>query len=201
MLSNMRSDQTSNKQSNQTVNNKLFMNIKYTNIQSGVRFMLLIMVAGIFSFSTCKYSFKDTSPIPVEIVSFRVNYFENRAQYVNTQLSPQITEKLKQKIINTTRLRQTNSEDADYDISGYISQYYTSTISIAGASASGNRLNVGFHLIFKNRKDDTKNFEADLTRTFDYSASKSLSEEEANITPDIVKNFTDEIFNKIFSNW
>lgn len=172
-----------------------------TKIKSGFSFVLLLLIAGMFCFSTCKYSFKDTSPIPVEIVTFRVNYFENKAQYVNTQLSPQITEKLKQKIINTTRLRQTNSDEADYDISGFVSQYYTSTISIAGASASGNRLNVSFHLIFKNRKDDTKNFEADLTRTFDYAASRSLSEEEANITPDIVKNFTDEIFNKIFSNW
>ncbi len=163
--------------------------------------MLLLLMAIVFSFSTCKYSFKDTSPIPVEIVNFRVNYFENKAQYVNTQLSPQITEKLKQKIISTTRLRQTNSDEADYDISGFISQYYTSTISIAGANASGNRLTVGFHLIFKNTKDDTKNFETDLTRTFDYAAGKSLSEIESEKTPDIVRNFTDEIFNKIFSNW
>ena len=50
-----------------------------------------------------------------------VNYFENKAQFVNSQLSPKLTEKLKEKIIGTTRLKQTNNEDADYDISGYIS--------------------------------------------------------------------------------
>lgn len=177
------------------------MTLNKITLPKGVKTLLLLLLASTFCFSTCKYSFKDTSPIPVEITNFRVNYFENKAQYVNTQLAPQITEKLKQKIINTTRLRQTNADDADYDISGYVSQYYTSTISISGTSTSGNRLNVVFHLIFKNNKDESKNFEADLTRSFDYSASKSLSEEESSLTPDMVKNFSEEIFNKIFSNW
>src|SRR5687768_12804885 len=90
----------------------------------------LILFTGIllvFSYATCKYGFRDSSPIPVEVKTFRVNYLENKAQYVNTQLSPQLTERLKAKIINTTRLRQTNDDDAHYDISGYVSQYYTST--------------------------------------------------------------------------
>ena len=155
----------------------------------------------ILNAATCKYSFKDTSPIPTEIKNFRVNYFENKATYINTQLSPQLTEKLKQKIIGTTRLKQTNSDEADYDISGYVSTYNLSTISISGANSSGNRLTVGFHLIFKNRLDDKKNFEAELTRSFDFDANLSLSQAESTLNDEIIKNITDEIFNKIFSNW
>lgn len=153
-----------------------------------------------FNFMTCKYSFKDVS-IPIEVKTFRVNPLENKAQYVNTQLAPQLTERLKQKIIGTTRLRQTNDDDAHYDIGGYVSQYYTSTISITGNTASGNRLTVGFHLVFKNTLDEKKNFETDLTRTFDFDGSLSLSQAEANLNDEILKNLTDEIFNKIFSNW
>ena len=160
-----------------------------------------LLVMAIFCNATCKYSFNDTSPIPTEVKNFRVNYFENNAQFVNTQLIPKLTEKLKQKIIGTTRLKQTNNDDADYDISGYISQYYTSTISISGTNSNGNRLTVGFHLVFKNRQNDKKNFETDLTRTFDYNGNLSLSQAEANLNEDIVKNISDEIFNKIFSNW
>lgn len=160
-------------------------------------FLLLTL----FNFATCKYSFKDTSPIPQEVKTFRVNYLENKAQYVNTQLSPQLTEKLKQKIINTTRLRQTNDDDAHYDISGFVSQYYTSTVSISGNNASGNRLTVGFHLIFRDALDEKKNFETDLTRTFDFPATQSLSQAESSLNSDIVRNIVDEIFNKIFSNW
>jgi outer membrane lipopolysaccharide assembly protein LptE/RlpB len=170
-------------------------------INNMLRLAACISLMVVFSFSTCKYGFRDSSPIPAEIKTFRVNYLENKAQYVNTQLSPQLTERLKSKILNTTRLRQTNDDDAHYDISGYVSQYYTSTISISGNNASGNRLTVGFHLIFKNQLDETKNFEADLTRTFDFPATQSLTEAENALNPDIVKNLVDEIFNKIFSNW
>ena len=161
----------------------------------------LLLCMTVFNYASCKYTFKDTAPIPAEVKNFRVQYLENRAQYVNTQLSPLLTERLKQKVINTTRLRQTNDDDAHYDISGYVSQYYTTTVSIQNNNASGNRLTVGFHLIFKNTLDAAKNFETDLSRTFDFPATQSLSEAENNLTNEIVKTVVDEIFNKIFSNW
>ncbi len=162
---------------------------------------VLSLLLSIFSYATCKYGFKDTAPIPAEVKTFRVNYLENKAQYINTQLSPQLTEQLKQKVRNTTRLSQTNSEEAHYDISGYVSQYYASTVSISNNNSSGNRLTVGFHLVFRNTLDEKKNFEADLTRTFDFDARLSLQDAERSLNESIVKNIVDEIFNKIFSNW
>jgi len=159
--------------------------------------LLLIML---FNFATCKYGFKDVS-LPTEVKSFRVNYFENKADYKNPQLTPAITEKLKQKIIGTTRLRQTNDDDAHYDISGYLSRYYTSTTGITGNNASLNRLTADFHLIFKNTIDDTKSFEADVTYSVDFDSNLSLLQVESQKGEDMVKNLTDAIFNKIFSNW
>ncbi len=174
---------------------------KLTFVSFFKMFAICFLLLTTFSYSTCKYSFKDTSPIPPEVKTFRVNYFENKAQYVNTQLSPQLTERLKQKIINTTRLRQTNEDDAHYDISGYVSQYFTSTTGITGNDPSTNRLTVGFHLIFKNNLDEKKNIETDITRNFDFRATESLSQAEASLNNVIIKNVVDEIFNKIFSNW
>lgn len=153
------------------------------------------------SFATCKYSTKDTAPIPAEIKTFRVNYFENKARYVNPQITPQLTEKLKQKIISQTRLRQTNNDDAHYDISGYLSDYSVTTSGVANQAAGTNRLNVTFHLIFKNTLDQTKNFEADLTSNYDFSASQTLQQAEASKGDLIIKTVTDAIFNRIFSNW
>jgi hypothetical protein len=153
------------------------------------------------SFATCKYSTKDTAPIPPEVKTFRVNYLENKARYVNPQLTPAITERLKQKIIGQTRLRQTNSDDAHYDISGYLSDYSVTTTGVSGQTASTNRLNVTFHLIFKNTLDDKKSFESDVTSNYDFSASKTLPEAESQLGDQITKNVTDAIFNKIFSNW
>jgi len=165
------------------------------------RLLLSCLILFTFSYSTCKYGFKDTSPIPPEIKTFRVNPLTNRAQYVNVQLAPQLTEKLKQKIINTTRLRQTNSDDAHYDISGSVTQYYTSTTGISGNNTTTNRLNISFHLVFKNTLDEKKNFEADVNTYVDFPASLSLSQAESANSTKIIGNIVDEIFNKIFSNW
>ncbi len=160
-----------------------------------------ILLIALFNFATCKYGFKDIGGLPTEVKTFRVNYFENKAEYKNPQLSPQVTERLKQKIIGTTRLRQTNDEDAHYDISGYVSGYYTSTTGISGNTTSLNRLTATFHLVFKNTLDEKKNFEADVTYSLDFDANLSLSQVEQARGDEISKNLTDAIFNKIFSNW
>lgn len=172
--------------------------MKFSSIRLSVACCLLLIT---FSYATCKYSTKDTSPIPLEVKTFRVNYLENKARYVNPQLSPTLTEKLKQKIVGQTRLRQINGDEAHYDISGYVSDYSVTTTGISNQNASTNRLNVSFHLIFKDRLDQKKDFETDLTNNYDFSAQKSLQEAEAQLGNDIIKNLVDGIFNKIFSNW
>jgi len=146
------------------------------------------------------YSFKDVS-IPPEVKTVRVQYIENRAQIVNPQLSQRLTDKVRQKIINQTRLVQVNNEEAHYDISGRITDYFVTTSGISGQQAASNRLNVTVHLVFTNRLDESKNFEADLSRTFDFAASLTLNQAESQLTDLIVQNLTDEIFNRIFSNW
>jgi hypothetical protein len=155
----------------------------------------------LLSYASCKYSFKDVGAIPQDVKTFRVNYLENKARYVNPQLSPQLTERLKQKIIGNTRLRQTNDDDAHYDISGYVSDYTVTTSGISGNTSELNRLNVSFHLIFKNTLDEKKNFETDVSNTFDFSGQKTLQEAESELNDDIVRNIVDAVFNKIFSNW
>ena len=163
--------------------------------------LILVSTCWLFSYATCKYSFKDTSPIPEEVKTFRVNYLENKAQYVNPQLSPALTEKLKQKIIGNTRLRQTNDDNAHYDISGYVSDYSVTTSGITGNTSGTNRLSVSFHLVFKNTLDDKKDFEAEVPYTLDFPSTQTLSQVEAGKNDEIVTNIVDAIFNKIFSNW
>ena len=174
---------------------KLKPTIKLTAILS---FLFLI-----FNFATCKYSFKDSSPIPANITTFRVNLFQNKARYVNPTLAPQLTEKLKQQIISETRLRETTNDDANYDISGYVADYSVTTSGVANQQAGTNRLNVTFHLIFKNTvdTDPSKSFETDLTSNYDFPASQTLQEAESSQMDNILKTVTESIFNKIFSNW
>jgi hypothetical protein len=43
--------------------------------------------------------------------------------------------------------------------------------------------------------------EADVSRSFDFSANQSLQAAEAALLDEMVRNLTDEIFNRIFSDW
>ena len=166
---------------------------------------ILLLKLGILLFSltaiqgTCRYSLKDVS-IPADIKTVRVFYIENKARYINPQLSPKLSDKLRQKIINQTRLSQTNN-DADFEISGYVSDYSVSTSGISQKQVASNNLNVTVHVIFKNKKDEKKNFEADITRNFPFSASKSLTQAETELNEQMITSLTDEICNRIFSNW
>ena len=150
-------------------------------------------------FSGC-YSFKDVS-IPPNVKSARVNFFDNKARYINPQLSPQLTDKLRQKVNNQTRLTLVQGDDAHYDIGGFISDYSVTTSGISQQQAATNRLTVTVTVVFKNNLDPTKNFESPVSPSFEFPATSSLQQAEAQLTETIIQNMTDEIFNKIFSNW
>ena len=175
------------------------MILKINTLYSKYAQLLLVVLAIVSIQGTCRYSLKDVS-IPPEIKTVRVFFIENKARYINPQLSPKLSDKLRQKIINQTRLSQTNN-DADYEISGYISDYSVNTSGISQQQVVSKIKNVTENIIFKNRQDEKKNFETDITRNFPFSASKSLTQAEAELNEQMVTNLTDEIFNRIFSNW
>ena len=145
------------------------------------------------------YRFADVS-IPDSIKTVKVNFIENKARYVNPQLSPQLTERLRLKIISQTRLTQINSDNAHYDITGYISDYSISTSGIANQQTQTNRLSVGVHITVNNQLANSKQ-EYDVSRSFEFSASSSLQAAEAQLLDEMVRNISDDIFNRIFSNW
>lgn len=168
---------------------------------SGIRLRAIVFFAFAFSLlSSCGvYTFKDVT-IPPEVKTIRIDFIENKARYVNPQLSSRLTDALQQKVSNQTRLTRTTSDNADYQIGGYISTYNVSTASISGTQTNANRLTVGVHIVFRNALQD-KTSEFDVSRDFDFSGNITFEQAQAQLFPDIVKNMTDEIFNRIFSNW
>jgi len=167
-----------------------------------------LALLGIMGLASCKiYSFKDVS-IPPQVKSIHIGYIENRARLVNPQLAPQLNDKLRQKINQqASRLSQRQDPGADYEVNGSITDYNYTTSGISNQQVASNRLNVTVHIIFKNHLDPTgktvapADFEADVTRNFDFSGNTSITDAEQQLLPTIVSNMTDEIFNKLFSNW
>ncbi len=150
---------------------------------------------------SCKiYSFRDVSIDYTKIKTIKIGFIENRARIVNPQLSSQLTDKLQQKIVNQTKLTRTNNDDAHYQITGYISDYSISTAGVSAQQAATNRLTVGVHIKLKNTVEN-KEQEFDITRNFDFSATLSLDQAQAQLQTEMLQGLTDEIFNRIFSNW
>jgi hypothetical protein len=164
------------------------------------RFAALLMSIAIVFLASCRvYSFKDVS-IPPEVKTVKIGFIENKARYVNPQISPRLTDRLQQKITGQTRLTRTNNDDAHYQISGYISDYSVSTAGISNQQVATQRLTVGVHITFRNTLAG-KTEEFDISRNFDFSANLTLNQAEGALAEDIIRNLTDEIFNRIFSNW
>lgn len=157
-----------------------------------VSFILLSAGCGV-------YKFKDVS-IPAEVKTVKVNYIENKARYVNPQLSPRLTDKLRQKIVGQTRLTQTNNDKVDWEITGFISDYSFSTSAISNQQVANNRLTVSVHItVTDNTKDKVNDY--DISRSFEFKGNQSFQQAENSLGDEMIRTLTDEIFNKLFSNW
>ena len=170
---------------------------------SGIKKTCLLVSCALFLvpfFTGCIYKFSDVS-VPAEIKTIRVLTFENKARYQNNRLSPQLADKLRQKIVSQTKLTQVNSENADWEISGYISQYDISTSAISNQQVATNRLIVGVSITVTDRKTGKEPKNLSINRSFDFSATLTLTQAEQRLHDEIIRNLTDEIFNQIFSEW
>ncbi len=152
------------------------------------------------SFSSCNiYKFNEAT-VPDSIKTVKVNFIENRARYINPQLSPRLTDKIRQKITGQTKLSQTNSDSPDWEISGQIIDYSFTTSAISGQQVVNNRLTVAVHITLYDRKAE-KTQDYDVSRSFEFKGNQSFQQAENALGDEMIRTLTDEIFNKLFSNW
>ena len=181
------------------------MNGKFVNQMMTSKKIFLILLSALFVFTGTintgcgAYSFSGAS-VPDSIKTVKVNFIENKARYINPQLSPRLTDRVKQKITGQTKLTPTNADNAHYEISGYISDYSVTTSGISNQQTVNNRLTVGVHISLNNHLAG-KTDEYDVSRSFEFSANSSLQAAEAALLDEIIRGLTDDIFNRIFSNW
>ncbi len=168
-------------------------------VKTGLGFVCLAFV--MMALNGCGiYRFNDAA-IDQRIKTIKIGFIENKARYVNPQVSQKLTDKLQQKIVGNTKLTRTNSDDAHYVISGQITTYDPSqTVGVSAQQATTNRLTVTVHISLKKNLDNTTD-EFDVSRSFDYSANLTLQQAEGGLLDEIVRSLTDDIFNRIFSNW
>lgn len=173
----------------------------HIHITSGIKALSLLLVLSLV-IGSCKVSYttRDVSIDYTKFKTIKIGFFENKARIVNPQLSSQLTDKIQQKIINQTKLTRTNNDDAHFQLTGYISDYSLSTTGVNAQQAATNRLTVSVHIKLRNTVENKEN-EYDVSRNFDFAATLSLDQAQAQLQEEMVRNLTDEIFNRLFSNW
>ena len=159
-------------------------------------FPLMVMLSG------CKvtYSFSGVNISP-EVLTYSVDYFQNRAPLVQAQLSQVFTEALMDKIQGNTSLDLSN-DGGDVQFSGEITGYDTRPTAItSNESAARNRLTISVRVKYFNALEPDLDYDTSFSRYEDYDSSQDLSSVEDELIELIVENLVEDIFNKAFVSW
>jgi len=128
--------------------------------------------------------------------------FPNNASLVNPRLSQEFTTALKDRIQNQTPLTIVDVKNADYVFEGAITGYSINPIALQSSDiAAMNRLTISVRITFKNKFEETLNFEQTFSRYSDYPSTLNFTGIESGLVQEIVSALTEDIFNKAFVNW
>lgn len=164
--------------------------------------VITIFISMIFLAPACKisYSFTGANLSPA-VKTYSVYYFPNRARLVNPTLSQVFTEDLREKLRRQTSLNEL-SENGDLEFEGQIVGYEVRPVSIQKDDlAAQNRLTITIKLKYTNNKSPEENFDKTFSGYEDYESNLSISDVEEDLSLQIVKKLTEDIFNATIANW
>ncbi len=139
--------------------------------------------------------------VPPDAQTVSVSYITNMASIVNPLLSQNMAEKLRQKFVNETPLKLTQS-DGDLTFSGKILTYDIKPAAIQGNQTNAlNRLTISIEVVFENKKAVDKNFTKTFTNNIDFDAADNFQAREAELSGKVTDMIVQDIFNAAFINW
>ncbi len=163
------------------------------------RIVILVITSAILT-SCGVYSFTGAS-IPPEAKTVSVQYFPNRALFVEPVLSTVFTTTLRDKFTSQTNLEMIE-RNGDLSVEGEIVSYDIKPVAIqADQSAAQNRLTIVVNARFSNRYEPDKDFETKFTQFFDYSSTTDLNTIKAELIEGLSDALAQDIFDKAVINW
>jgi hypothetical protein len=163
--------------------------------------LFALSVSVLFS-PSCKITLDGASTVGLK--SINVEYFENNAPIVVNYVSQQFTEALKSRIRSTTNLTIVQG-DASAHMSGSITGYTIEPISVQATNnnvapiAGAERLTITVNVIYANTVDKRLSFTQSFSEHQDFSGD--INSQEQTLVTTIIKQLTDDIFNRAFANW
>ncbi|HOK51101.1 MAG: LptE family protein [Bacteroidales bacterium] len=163
-------------------------------------YWILIFLVFLSSCFSVHYSTTGASISP-DVKTCTVRYFQNRAPNASPYLAQQLTDKLREKIQNSTRLTML-SDGGDVYFEGEITGYEVTPQAVQGNDkAAQNRLTVTVRVRFVNNVEPKYNYDANFSRYQDFPSSQMLNQVEQELVKTIFEEITEDIFNKAFANW
>jgi hypothetical protein len=139
--------------------------------------------------------------IPPEAKTISVGFFTNNTTLGSPNLSQRFTERLRDMVSQQTSLALVR-QNGDLQFEGYLADYNIAPVAVQGTDqASSNRLTITVNVKYTNRFDKTKSFEQAFTRFADFPSTDNISSRETDLTNEIFRQLTEDIFNKAFNNW
>ena len=161
----------------------------------------LVCMLAICGCNIIHYSFSGTSIQP-DVKTITLNEFEYKALKVNPTLSNSLSEAVRTRFRQMTRLEQVEM-DGDMEISGEITGYDVRAQAVtANEVAAQNRLTVTVKVSFNNRKYPEDNFENKSFSAYaDYDSTNSLDAVEQTLCEEIIDKLVEDIFNATVAQW
>ena len=160
------------------------------------------MFSLLLTLTACKvsYSFSGVNISP-EVLTYSVEYFQNRAPIVQAQLSQVFTDALMDKVQGNTSL-DLSTDGGDVSFSGEITGYETRPTAITSSeTAARNRLTISVRVKYANAMEPDLDYDSSFSRYEDYDSSQDLTSVENELIELIVENLVEDIFNKAFISW
>lgn len=169
---------------------------------------ILAVVLILMSLTSCwptRVSFNDGS-IPEEWEYFFVQTLDNNSSNTPLNYPVDLTEKLKDGLMNNTRLKiHPNEDSAQVYIEGIITNYTITPVAVQeGDNASKNRLTVSVSFkIFTAATAEEEESETALTSSkfIDYDSNTDLGTVENTLLGEVSDQIVQDVINKLLSNW
>ena len=147
-------------------------------------------------------SFKDSGSMPEEWKTFTVEMIENNAPNCPLNYGPVLTEILKDGIQNNTRLTLNTNKEGEIVLTGLISGYNVSPIAIQqNDNATKNRLTIRVQFELFINTPEAQNVKFVSTRFADFDSNVNLASVESQLIDDINSQISQDVINKLLSNW
>jgi len=159
-----------------------------------------VLLLSILSWSSCSISLSGVQ-VPIEVNTFNVEYIVNNALLVVPTLSQDVTDEIRERIENETRLNYVR-ENADIEFTGEIVKYeVASEAPTAGQNTTLNRLDIVVNIEFTNHKDEEANWTSKFSNFQNFDPSEDLAAVQDDLIEVILRDIVEDIYQKAFTNW